>query len=620
MNFDSQSAPIDRFCDLVMKGGITSGIVYPPVAYRLAQYYRFKNIGGTSAGAIAAAATAAAEFNRRHSGGSAAFDTLHRLPGQLGEPVLGGKQTKLLSLFQPTPGCHRLFHVLVSSLNAKGTWHRVGAIALGLIRAYWIATLAALAAGAFVWRSYGAHAGISTAAILLLLFIGLWLYRDVGRNLPANWYGMCTGMTAPQAKTEALTPWLHNLIQSLAGLPGDGQPLTFGLLWDAPGFPPSWLTPPPNTTVRSIDLRMFTTNLSTGRPFVFPLTEETCRLFYLPEELKPFLPDTVFQWLVDHSKDYAPDPKLPGSDPPADRAPKGLKELPDGKDFPVLLAARMSLSFPVLFSAIPLWAIDYDPQKAKRGFERCMFSDGGISSNFPVHLFDGLLPMWPTFGIQLEPKLPDRDNMIFLPKRYFEGYGERWNRFASKGSSTSRMGGFLAAIVSTMQNWNDNTLSRMPGVRDRVVRVRLNDNEGGMNLNMEREVIAAVASRGDEAARELVARYLGPGGTSSPAPGWDEQRWIRLGVSLSMLARRFFGVELALRGGQPHSTDYPTIIANGANTVLPGEPGVLGASQIAALQTCVTAMKAFNASVAGAYTNISFETVPEADLRVRPSL
>jgi predicted acylesterase/phospholipase RssA len=54
----SAEAPKDRFCDLVMKGGITSGVVYPPAIFALAGQYRFKNIGGTSAGAIAATSSA----------------------------------------------------------------------------------------------------------------------------------------------------------------------------------------------------------------------------------------------------------------------------------------------------------------------------------------------------------------------------------------------------------------------------------------------------------------------------------------------------------------------------------------------------------------------------------
>ena len=47
-------------CDLVMKGGITSGIVYPLAACELARQYRFRSIGGSSAGAIGAVMVAAA--------------------------------------------------------------------------------------------------------------------------------------------------------------------------------------------------------------------------------------------------------------------------------------------------------------------------------------------------------------------------------------------------------------------------------------------------------------------------------------------------------------------------------------------------------------------------------
>jgi hypothetical protein len=47
-----------KLCDIVMKGGVTSGIVYPLAVCELAKTYTFKNIGGTSAGAIAAAGPA----------------------------------------------------------------------------------------------------------------------------------------------------------------------------------------------------------------------------------------------------------------------------------------------------------------------------------------------------------------------------------------------------------------------------------------------------------------------------------------------------------------------------------------------------------------------------------
>ena len=47
-------------CDMVMKGGVTSGIVYPYATLQIATKYRLHSLGGTSAGAIAAAFAAAA--------------------------------------------------------------------------------------------------------------------------------------------------------------------------------------------------------------------------------------------------------------------------------------------------------------------------------------------------------------------------------------------------------------------------------------------------------------------------------------------------------------------------------------------------------------------------------
>src|SRR4051812_4184085 len=85
-----------RKCDLVMKGGITSGIVYPAAVCELARDFQFVNIGGTSAGAIAAALTAAAEY-RRNAGSHAGFDELAALPQYLGER--DGDRSRLFRLF-----------------------------------------------------------------------------------------------------------------------------------------------------------------------------------------------------------------------------------------------------------------------------------------------------------------------------------------------------------------------------------------------------------------------------------------------------------------------------------------------------------------------------------------
>ena len=109
------SAPT-RECDIVMKGGITSGVVYPHAICELAQTYRFVQVGGTSAGAIAAAATAAAELGRAQGG----FRELAALPSWLG----GGRHLK--ELFQPEPATEGLFRMMIAALEHKRSPRRCG--------------------------------------------------------------------------------------------------------------------------------------------------------------------------------------------------------------------------------------------------------------------------------------------------------------------------------------------------------------------------------------------------------------------------------------------------------------------------------------------------------------
>ena len=382
-----QEPPKDRFCDLVMKGGITSGVVYPKAIELLSHHYRFNGIGGTSAGAIAAVVTAAAEYQRRHTGSRAGFDLLAKLPKDLGEVTAG--KSKLLSLFQPQPEMRRLFSVLIKALNSSSTNARIYNIVSGFLLAYWPATLAALvtalAVGTF---GLGWFAAGLTLVFALLGLIGLWVYRDVTRQMVTKDFGLCTGMTENRGNEPALTPWLHALIQKAAGLPED-QPLTFGDLWKAPDFPPDWLELPAGCTPRSIDLQMFSTNLSHGRPYIFPLPETNLqqtrfrdreRLYFKEDEMKCCLPPEVVAWMVDKSKPYTIEPDRDGKDPPTSAA-EGRRTLPEPRDFPVLLAARMSLSFPFLFTAIPLHAIDHDPPK-NESFGIAGFPTGASAQTF----------------------------------------------------------------------------------------------------------------------------------------------------------------------------------------------------------------------------------------------
>ena len=94
-------------------------------------------------------------------------------------------------------------------------------------------------------------------------------------------------------------------------------PLTFGHLWNAAGGPTRSAGGP---AVRSIDLEMFTTNLSHGRPYMLPHVEPTARLFYRREELVPYLPTSVMTWFDDHAIDYQPSTLKAGSDPGIQKA------------------------------------------------------------------------------------------------------------------------------------------------------------------------------------------------------------------------------------------------------------------------------------------------------------
>ena len=106
-------------CDLVMKGGITSGVIYPRAVCQLAVTRRLHQVGGTSAGAIAAAAAAAAEYARDAGAGpggspEVGYPRLAKLPHNLAKPT--GRQTQLFHLFQPqrrTAALYRLASVWI---------------------------------------------------------------------------------------------------------------------------------------------------------------------------------------------------------------------------------------------------------------------------------------------------------------------------------------------------------------------------------------------------------------------------------------------------------------------------------------------------------------------------
>ena len=135
-------------CDVIMKGGITSGVVYPWALAEFARRYRLRGLGGASAGAIGAALGAAAEFGRKDGG----FDVLLGLPGELRDGKLG-------ELFRPQRSTRPLLAVLLAATGhdkpgqARGTTGRLMAVLRALIVGFPFATLLGVAPGAalLVW-------------------------------------------------------------------------------------------------------------------------------------------------------------------------------------------------------------------------------------------------------------------------------------------------------------------------------------------------------------------------------------------------------------------------------------------------------------------------------------
>lgn len=529
------SANPTRICDLVMKGGVTSGVVYPLAVCELAKVYNFKNIGGTSAGAIAAAAAAAAECGRRRNQGTG-FVGLEKLPEWIGQPG------RLLNMFQPNRPTRALFNIVMAALNPKSVLGKVIAVIWQVVKSFPITVL--LLVGA-VWAIhrwlladlvgltylYAMAVTLIAAVVVFAIVALLFLYQQLTRTLPANFYGMSRAYDEALGDTAAIAPltnWLTTFLNELAGKPLQQGPLTFGELYDAP--PASGDPESRGQDYRAINLEMMTTALNHGRPYRVPFQKPDTVFFFCLEDMRRLFPPRVVQHMIDHATPMDDDDKLPEA-PGCSR----LYRMPAARDLPVVVATRMSLSFPVLLSAVPLYAVDFGRKRNQDRIkapvaERCWFSDGGISSNLPIHFFDGPLPLWPTFAINLKPFHPDfqgEAHAVFLRDNSSTNVQVAWTRF-EKGTLPE----FLWAIIDTMQNWQDSTQSRVPGYRDRLVHVSQAKNEGGLNLNMPLDTVKRLAQRGRVAGEQLVARF----GTNAETleSGWTEHRWTRFRTCMEL--------------------------------------------------------------------------------------
>jgi hypothetical protein len=379
-------------CDIVMKGGITSGVVYPAAVLQLKEDYRFVNVGGASAGAIAAVVTAAAEYRRQTDRSEDGFAVLDGVMDELTQSGF------VENLFQPTAATRPLYEALIASLKSAipptdgdrprraggkrwGSLRKVVPVLRVLWRQQRRTRLVWALIGAAVWGlvllagwglglvadpdAWGWPA-ILGAVIGLLVAIGVgsvvgflrgtsMTARQVYAALNKNGFGMCPGRPQPgfQGKP-VLTDWLYERIQACAG-PTLTRPLTFGDLKQ-----------------KGIHLETITTDLTLARPVRIPFEFE--QYLFRPSELRAIFPDEVVNYMIDSS---APVDRRPG--PQTDEA--RLVKMPAAQDMPLVVFARLSLSFPVLLTAVRLYSTD--PARPESEPRSHWLSDGGLAATSP---------------------------------------------------------------------------------------------------------------------------------------------------------------------------------------------------------------------------------------------
>jgi hypothetical protein len=418
---------------------------------------------------------------------------------------------------------------------------------------------------AFDWNSLEGWSLLGLALWLMACVVAIAaggavaIALSAGRAIAGNSFGLVTG-TLPSCKrrgatVEPLGDWLHGVINEAAGRSPQEGPLTFRELAGGRDGDP-----------HAVELVVMTTCLTQSRSYRIPNDfglggDVRERWFFDEGELRKVLPAPV----VDHLVSPAHAPPSPPQASSAEEwawvrsALAPLKPLPDPADWPIVMAARMSLSFPVLLSAVPLWKVDWsltDNGKALTEWrkdhgsslapraERCWFPDGGLTSNVPPPLLDSLLPRRPTFGINRRgfhpnrawaaaPDVPEAEK-VYRPPDNSGGMDEWWSRFGEGKDGLGRVVAFLGAIKATGFNWGDDEQMKVPGYRDRVAHISHSDDEGGLNLDMPPAHVTRLSERGRIAGELLRDAFTTPA-TPERATDWRNHKWVRLRTSSALL-------------------------------------------------------------------------------------
>lgn len=457
---------------------------------------------------------------------------------------------------------------LVSSRNDEPTGPRLRLIlAGGLLAAVGIAIMATQPGAYWAGWLVGLAGSLSLLAVMIVSAVRLTQrFGEVSYGLlagaspaqPRNLLDWMAGV--PRATVAAsVSPWLAATLNQLAGLPVD-EVMRFGHLWAGLGYSErrqqldetelaALRAMAEDPDRRLVNLELMTTDVTRLRPYRFPLPElsrdDPERLWLDLAELR----DRKGSGVVDDRILAALGEGEPRRVPDATGRIRTLHPLPDPWDLPLLFAVRISMALPGLFQAIRMYRIvppipvhdDLGRRLTGEGLpvprpglplldsglefaDELWFSDGGITSNFPVHFFDAPLPRWPSVSLNLGQH-PDRSphQDVSLP--------QDWDADATPVESLTRTGvSLVAGVFFTAMKWRDQMQSAMPGYRNRIAQVRTREGEGGANLFMTRERVASLALRGALAGARLRVRF-------ADESQWNRFRWLRLRIAVGNVER-----------------------------------------------------------------------------------
>lgn len=513
-------------CDFVVKGSLASAIVHASAACELGKTYRFRSIGGSGAASVSAAMIAAAETGRHRK--EAGFKELSKVLNALGEKGSNGA-IALFDLVVPDGKTQKYFGILKDSFAGLKP-HEMNLPVLSALKNFpgFLFLMAmpglALAATAFfagpLWlKILWFLAGLLVAGLLPTVVVRQRILKQMNLLLTENSYGFCSGMEKT-GKKEALGDWLNNRLNSLAGKAGP-EPLLFEDL--------KWLD---LDEERPVDLQLQATDISINTPVRFANSEidyyQADQVYYFkPQELKKYLPESVVETMIKHSRKQRHFKRL-----------KGYFALPPEAKMPVAFAVRCSMSVPLLFSAIPLYrAVRLGGRGQARWEPRRSWIVGGeLSGTFDVDAFDSPLPHHPTFAIHVSPIGSDDESReeqlkgIWVQNLITHSGPTLWREF-------NDIRGYARACVYTAQNWHEGVLLETPGYRERIAVAKISQQQTGLFPAIDAKAYNHLMSLGQSIGANLVNRFAEKP-TRKLAVSWEAHRWIRFRRQMAQLEQQ----------------------------------------------------------------------------------